>query len=272
MKRGVISKNTLIVILILIIILLLVIFYLFDEKNIFAQQYLKAIYSNSIELHKKYKLFINENAATIYKNDICVTNNFLNPDFHSYLKKQFDDKKFKSKDFIVRKATGIDYFDLHKTKDYNGLLELYYSSELINYLEKILKKPIQRTPAHDANSCSLLIYNNKGDFIDWHKDASGYYGDRYVVLITIINENSDKNGLSQNEFIYKKDDVNYPVKFQENSVAIFKGSEILHKSTAIDENERRILLSMTFCDICQEKKNIIQYGYEKIKNFAIYGK
>jgi hypothetical protein len=44
----------------------------------------------------------------------------------------------------------------------------------------------------------------------------------------------------------------------------------MHKSTAIGENEKRILLSMVFCDICQEKKNIINFLYEKIKNYVVY--
>ena len=55
-----------------------------------------------------------------------------------------------------------------------------------------------------------------------------------------------------------------------NTLVIFKGSEIKHKSTSIGKDEKRILLSMVFCDICQEKKNIINYTYEKIKNMIIY--
>ena len=56
-----------------------------------------------------------------------------------------------------------------------------------------------------------------------------------------------------------------------NSLLIFKGSDIMHKSTAIKKNEKRVLLSMTYCDICQEKKNIINYIHDKIKNLVTYG-
>jgi hypothetical protein len=169
-----------------------------------------------------------------------------------------------------RKGSGIDFFDLHNNDNYNGLLELYYSNHLLELLSNIFKKPIQKPSLNDADASSLLIYTNKGDFIDWHKDFSLYYGDRYVVLLTIVNENKDKTGLSQNEFIYTYEGRKYPIKLKENSIVIFKGSEVFHKSTGIDEDERRILLSMTFCDICQEKKNIIQFIYEKIKHLIIY--
>jgi hypothetical protein len=63
----------------------------------------------------------------------------------------------------------------------------------------------------------------------------------------------------------------YDLKMKENSLVIFKGSEILHKSSEMDDNERRILLSMVYCDICQEKKNVFNTIYETTKNYVVYG-
>ena len=141
----------------------------------------------------------------------------------------------------------------------------------MNILSNIIGKPIQRISLSDPNACSLLTYTNKGDYINWHLDYSNYYGDRYVVLLTIVNENSEKDNLSKNLFKYTYNRKINSLKMKENSLIIFKGSEILHKSTAIDDNERRILLSMVFCDICQEKKNVFNILYEKSKNFILYG-
>jgi hypothetical protein len=235
-----------------------------------VQQHLGSIHDNTVSLRRKYKPFINDRPQITLENGVYVIHPFLNSNYFEFLKKQFDKKQFESMNFVTRKATGINFFDLHETTDYIGFLELYYSTELSQFLTTILKKPIQKPPLSDMNACSFLIYTEKGDFIDWHKDHSLYNGDRYVVLLTIVNENAEKNGLSQNEFIYQFNGRDYPLKFKENSIVIFKGSELLHKSTSIDENERRIMLSMTFCDVCQEKKNIVQYIYEKIKNYAVY--
>jgi hypothetical protein len=264
------NKNNIIIFLLIIIIILSIIFYLFDTINIEAQQHLNQIYTNTQHLQQKYGNLINKNPEIISENGIYIINNVLHPDFFQYLKTQFDNKSFASKNAYFRKGTGINFFDLHNNKDYTGLLEFYYSTELLDLLSRLFEKPIQKPSLSDTDACSLLIYANKGDFIDWHKDHSLYNGDRFVVLLTIVNENADKNGLSQNEFIYTHEGQEYPVKLQENSIIVFKGSEVLHKSTGIDENERRILLSMTFCDICQEKKNIIQFVYEKIKHLVIY--
>ena len=189
-----------------------------------------------------------------------------------YLQKQFDNKVYKSRNFHIRKATSYNFLNLHENEEYNGLLELYYSNEMLDSLSNILQKPIQRTPLNDNNACSLLIYTNKGDYITWHKDSSIYNGDRYVVLITLINENSDKNDLSHNEFVYIHNKKEYSIKMKPNSMVLFKGSEILHKSTEIEDKERRILLSMVFCDICHAKNNIFNKINEKLKNFVLYGK
>ena len=264
------NKNIIIAILIFIILFLLLLFYLFDKKDINVQKHLENINSNSLLLKNKFKYIINKDYRVIRENNIIMINDFLNPEYHNFLKKQFNNKTFDSKNVILRKGTGYDFFKLHDSTEYFGFVELFYNNDLLNTLTKIIGKPVQRTPLSDVNACSLLIYSKKGDYIDWHKDYSTYYGDRYVVLLSIVNENSKKNDLSENEFFYVYKGIEYKLKLKPNTLLIFKGSEILHKSTAINDGEKRILLSMTFCDICQEKKNIIQFTYENLKNMIIY--
>jgi len=255
---------------ILIILILLVLFYLFDVKKIDVQQYLNNVYINDELLKQQFHHYINENPTIKKENEFVFIENVLNPDYFDYLKQQFAELEIDPITSIGRKASGVNFTKLHQVEHYRGLLELFYSSELSDFLKEILKKPIHRPPLSDDNACSLLIYSKKGDYIDWHKDYSNYNGDRYVVLITLVNENKEKTGLSENEFFYMHDHQEHSLKMKENSMVIFQGSEIYHKSTAIGEDETRVLLSMVFCDICQEKKNIATYLYEKIKNAVVY--
>jgi len=271
-NKAISIKNIYIIILIIIILILLLIFYLFDIKNITVQKYLNSVYNNKKILNATFPELINKNLNIKHENSLIIVNDFLNKNYFNYLKNQFNDKTFKSNDILYRKASGYDFFNLHDSNDFNGFIELYYSSEILNSLSEILKKPIQRTPLNDPNACSLLLYSNKGDYIDWHIDHSLYYGDRYVVLLTLVNENADKTQLSENEFHYIHNNITYKIKMKPNTLVIFKGSEVMHKSTAINEGEKRILLSMVFCDICQEKKNIITFIYEKMKNYVMYSK
>ena len=254
------------VILVIFFVTILVLY--MNEKNTNVQMFLYNIHEK-INNSKKRSI-INKNYKVTRENDIIIVNDFLTKDYFNYIRNQFDNKQFESRDFILRKATGINFFNLHK-ENYKGVVELYYSNDLLNVLSDIIKKPVQRISLADPNACSLLIYANKGDYIDWHLDYSSYYGDRFVVLLTIVNENADKDNLSHNIFKYKYNHKINNLKMKENSLIIFKGSEIMHKSTAIDDNERRILLSMVFCDICQEKKNVFNIIYEKSKNYILYG-
>lgn len=254
----------------LLCFLLIIIFFYVFEKNIIVQNFLNNI-QLKLEKHKeKYTSIINNNYRISNSNEIIIVNDFLQNQYYNYIRSQFNNEKYESRDFLLRKASGINFFNLHKEK-YDGILEIYYSNEILSILGNILKKPVQRISLGDPNACSLLMYTNKGDYIDWHLDYSNYYGDRYVVLFTIINENESHDDLSNNLFQYNSNGKVHNLKMNENSLIIFKGSEILHKSTAIKENERRILLSMVFCDVCQEKKNVFNIIYEKSKNYILYG-
>jgi len=265
-----INLYLLILSIVLIIFIIIIILFYLKEKNVFAQKYLNNIQEKLEE--KDYSKITNPKASVIYENNVIIVNDFLSKEYFQSLRNQFDDKKFESRDFVLRKASGINFEELHKSKDYKGLLEIYYSNFVLNYLSKVIKKPVQRISLGDPNAASLLIYSKKGDHINWHYDYSNYYGDRYVVLLTIINENAEKDGgLSNNIFQYNYNGKIYDLKMKENSIIIFKGSEILHKSTEIEDKERRILLSMVYCDICQEKKNVFNAIYENTKNYIIYG-
>ena len=255
---------------ILVIFVFIIIILFLREKNTYVQQYLGDI-QNRLNKNNLSSI-INKKCQVIYENNIIIVNDFLNKDYFNHLKHLFDNKNYNSRNLFIRKGSGIDFQKLHENKEYHDLLEIYYSNKVLDFLSKIVNKPVQRISLGDPNATSLLIYSKKGDYINWHYDYSNYYGDRYVVLLTFVNENQEKNGgLSNNIFQYSYEGKIYDLKMKENSLVIFKGSEILHKSTEIDNNERRILLSMVYCDICQDKKNVFNIMYEGTKNFVVYG-
>jgi len=265
-----INKYLLLITIIFIILFATIIIFYLKEENIAVQKYLNKIQSKINKQNNLGSKIINSNNKVIYENNVIIVEDFLTTEYISYLQKQFDDKQFESKNFIFRKATGINFQQLHESNEYDGFLDIYYSNQILDFLSKVIKKPVQRISLGDPNACSLLIYSKSGDHINWHYDYSNYYGDRFVVLLTIINENADKKGLSDNIFQYNYNGKIHDLKMKENSIIIFKGSEILHKSTPISDYQRRILLSMVYCDICQEKKNVFNIMYETTKNYIVY--
>lgn len=266
------QKNTIIYLLIALIVILSLVFLLFDIKNVEIQSNLHNMQNRLMELKKQFPTVINPEHNMVQDGEVIYIENVFISEYHDMISKQFDDLSMHpSNNLGLRKASAVNFMDLHKSNDYIGCLETYYNHEVIEFISSKIKKPIQRTNSSDINSCGLLIYSEEGDHIYWHIDNSIYYGDRYVVLYTITNDNPTKNGLSQNEFYYRLNGTEHKLKMKPNSLVIFKGSDVWHKSTAIGKDEKRVLLSMTFCDICQEKKNILNYVHDKIKNLVTYG-
>ena len=159
---------------------------------------------------------------------------------------------------------------MHKKTKYNNLLSIYYSEDLLAFINSLFNKYLQRISLNDKNACSLLIYTNKGDYIDWHYDVSDLHGKRYTALLTLINKNEKTDELTENKFIYKVNNIEHKMKLKENSLVIFDGSSILHKSTAINKNEKRIILSMVYCDVCQNNSNLLLKIYDKIRDKVSY--
>ena len=116
------------------------------------------------------------------------------------------------------------------------------------------------------------IYSNSESI---HNDMiNPHYKVKHVNNIIVVDDFLKKDFFMQlreqfdNKHYESKDAI---MRMKENSIVIFKGSDIFHKATAIDDGERRILLSMVFCDICQEKqKNLVGIIYEKVKNSTLY--
>lgn len=252
-----------------IILIILLIFNCYTEKNVSVQKFLPIVKNNQLALNKKFIHLINPNKKIIKKNDIIYIENFLDKGFYRYLLDQIESKSYKSNNMFFRKGSGVSFYELHK--NYTGFIELYHSNELMNVIQSLLGKIMNKPPLNDKSCCSLLIYTSKGDFIDWHYDYSSYYGERYTILLTLINQNNTKDDLSSNKFIFiDKEGKKCEMKCKPNSLLLFNGSESRHMSTPIKENEKRILLSMTFCDICQQKTNIFNTIYDRIKEFVIY--
>jgi len=268
------NKLLLLIIFILLFIGLLYLYFFFNEKNTQVEKYLEKIYINTQLLKNKYPEFINKNYDIIKKksdtNDIIYIENFLNKEFFNDIQNIFNNKKYETKNNVFRKGNGVSFINLHKNEDYYNLLSLYYSDELSLVINKLFNKYLQRLSLNDKNSCSLLIYTNKGDYIDWHYDVSSLYGKRFSILLTLVNKNENTNDLSENEFIYNINGVENKIKLKENSLILFEGNRVLHKSTPINNNEKRIILSMVFCDICQENSNLLLKMYDKIKDIVIY--
>jgi hypothetical protein len=234
------------------IIIILFIFstvYTFDKNNsCHILTHNSSININTIRQLSKFKYEYNQNHI-VYIENIFTTNYFKN--LKENVLSEINSKNVNRTELFapIRKAATIKASNLVNNKTISNL---YYCKSLQNIISSITNMNIENVDCKDESSINILVYNKKNDFISWHFDPNHYIGSRITVLINIINENAQKNNLSESELQYKINGEIKSIKMKPNSILIFDGTLIEHRATGIKDNENRILISFTYCNICKE--------------------
>jgi hypothetical protein len=128
-----------------------------------------------------------------------------------------------------------------------AIVALYHSADLKGFISRVVGVGVEPTPIHDQSSLSVLVYDKPGDHIGWHYDHNFYRGRHFTVLIALANEGSAAGGLSHAELQARVAGREMAVSTAPNTVVVFEGARVHHKVTPIQEGERRLVLSMTYC-------------------------
>jgi hypothetical protein len=145
---------------------------------------------------------------------------------------------------------------------------LYHSADLQDLICRIVGTRIFPTPVHDQSSLSVLRYDKPGDHIGWHYDHNFYRGRHFTALLGIENRGAS-DGLSSARLVIRdgKDETVFATP--PNALVVFEGARTLHKVTPIAAEERRVILSMTYCT---DPTNTLAFEVgRRIKDMAFIG-
>lgn len=163
-------------------------------------------------------------------------------------------------------TVAYDYLREHAPQ----LVAFYQSTQLRQLLSDLIGESVMPTPAYDQSSCSLLIYSRPGDHIGWHYDYDFYRGRHFTILLSLENRHLlDTQRLSSAVLSVKKADKVVEVPTPANTLVVFEGKAILHNASRLADNERRILLSMTFCT--DPTANPVMDFSRRVKDTAFFG-
>jgi hypothetical protein len=146
---------------------------------------------------------------------------------------------------------------------------LYHSPEFMAVVSGIVGCTVRPTPLYDQNSCSVLMYERPGDHIGWHYDHNFYRGRHFTVLIPIVNIGRQVGERSSAELLARIDGSDRSLPTPPNSLIVFEGAKVLHKVTPIADGERRIILSMTYCE--DPTNTRLQDAARRIKDISFFG-
>ena len=142
------------------------------------------------------------------------------------------------------------------------ILEFYKS--LPNIISKVIGTKVQTTPLTESNSLCLVVYEQEGDYIDWHFDTNHYNGRYFTLLLPVSTEPTCGNYQFRNS--NKKTET---VKLEMGNALLFEGDKVYHKAKKLCKNQRRVILSCTFTT--SQEIPTIEIIFQKIKNIGIFG-
>jgi len=150
-----------------------------------------------------------------------------------------------------------------------AIVSLYHAPALQALISRLCGEPVKPTPINDQSSLSVLSYTRPGDHIGWHFDHNFYRGRHFTVLLPLVNQGHAEGGLSHARLIVRLGDEEREVASPPNRLIVFEGAKVRHKVRPIVENERRIILSMTYCT--DPSASAAQGLARRIKDVAFFG-
>jgi hypothetical protein len=141
----------------------------------------------------------------------------------------------------------------------------FYQNDLCKLVSTKLKLKLFPTDLNLPTSCALLIYENEGDWINWHYDYNYYNGRFFTLLIPITNN------LTCTEFQFKNDNNEIKsINLTNNNSICFEGNYLYHRASKLCKNEKRVVLSCQY--VTNNNINFLNNMRLKIKDIAYIGK
>lgn len=143
-----------------------------------------------------------------------------------------------------KKSGSVSYFDLLEAAP--KIISLYKDPALIAYLSELAGAPLMICPDDDPHAAALYYYTEAEDGIGFHYDSSHYEGDRYTVLVGLVNKSERAKLIVHPNRKSGGEHVEYQVATHPGTFVFFNGNNIWHSVSPIGENEERIVLTLEY--------------------------
>lgn len=150
-------------------------------------------------------------------------------------------------------------------------LEVYRTPAFREFLSRLVGTPLSLCPDNDPHACALYFYTEPGDHIGFHYDTSHYKGNRYTVLMGLI-QRSEACRLACHLY---KDEPGRPVQeltlaTEPGSMVIFNGNRLWHAITPLQAGEERVSLTLEY--VTDPRMTPLKRLFSNMKDaFAYFG-
>ena len=125
-------------------------------------------------------------------------------------------------------------------KDLPYVFEWYKGLE--DEISDIIGEKVYITSDTLPTTCAILVYEEDGDFINWHYDVNYFNGRFFTLLIPVTFVNS-----CTEYTYYDKEGQKQGLKEERGKSILFEGDKVFHMATKFCNNgEKRVMISVQF--------------------------
>ena len=143
-----------------------------------------------------------------------------------------------------KKGGSISRFDLDRHAPDFG--RLYRDTGLLSFLCELTGSELKYCPDDDPHTYALYYYTEAGDHIGYHYDTSYYQGERYTVLIGLVDESSCMLEYELFRDDPTRDTIAAAERLAPGTMVVFNGDKLWHRISPAQEGDRRVALTLEF--------------------------
>ena len=152
--------------------------------------------------------------------------------------------------------------DMNTIKKHTPEVIEWYKS-ITGQISEIIGTSVKIAPLDQPNGVSLVVYEKEGDYIDWHFDTNHYNGRFFTLLVPVTTEKTCGN------YQYKdENEETQVIELNLGEAILFEGDKVFHSGKKLCNNQRRIILSLTF--VTSDYISPIETVFSKIKYLGMY--
>jgi hypothetical protein len=223
--------------------------------------------SGSCKIQKKY--ICNDDFCLYKQFQVELTSNIKNDIHNMILDKSIQkrvDISFYPENILncaLPNKKGVTISTQNVIKNSNDLIH-FYENDLCDIVSNLIGLKLYPTSLDLPTSCSILIYENENDWINWHYDYNYYEGRFFTVLIPITQE------LTCTKFQFMKDNGEIISLDLTGDALCFEGNYLYHRASKLCANQKRIIFACQY--VTDNSISLINKARIQLKDFAYTGK
>ena len=143
-----------------------------------------------------------------------------------------------------KKGGSVSAYDLAEAAP--AIVGLYRAPALLELLAWITGRALMPCPADDPHACALYFYTEPGDHIGYHYDTSYYRGERFTVLVGLIERSSSRLVGELYRGVPGREPVPVEIRTDPGALVLFNGDSLWHAVTPLGVGEERVSLTLEY--------------------------